>query len=145
LTTILRDRDFDAWEEVSRYQESHLSGAGKYGATACFVGTMRDFSEDVAVRSMYLEHYPGMTDRYLERLEEEATGRWGIMDALIVHRYGEVRPNDPIVLVAVWAAHRGPAFEACRYLLEELKARAPFWKREVLPDRVRWVERNTSG
>lgn len=153
MTVMLLDRAFDPWDEVRRYQEMSLEQAGgptggqagKYGATTCFVGTMRDFNEDLTVRGMTLEHYPEMTQRYFDRLSDEATQRWAITDLLIIHRYGELRPSDPIVLIAVWAAHRAPAFEACRYLIEELKSRAPFWKREVLPEGARWVERNTPG
>jgi molybdopterin synthase catalytic subunit len=99
-----------------------------------------------SVTGMFLEHYPGMTETYLEKLQAEARQRWAILDSLIVHRVGELRPGDPIVLVAVWAAHRAPAFDACRYLIEELKHRAPFWKRETLADGgSRWVEWNTPG
>jgi molybdopterin synthase catalytic subunit len=137
------NRAFDPWLELSHYQETHLGQAGKYGATACFVGTMRDFNEDLAVQGMTLEHYPGMTERQLERIADEARQRWALLDLLIIHRHGELVPNDPIVLVAVWSTHRAAAFEACRYLIEELKSRAPFWKREKLPDGTRWVERNT--
>jgi molybdopterin synthase catalytic subunit len=84
-----------------------------------------------------------MTEAYLQRLVQEAHDRWPLLDALVLHRVGALVPGDPIVLVAVWSAHRGAAFEACRYLIEELKHRAPFWKREKLADRERWVEGNT--
>jgi molybdopterin synthase catalytic subunit len=120
-----------------------LSQAGKYGATASFVGTMRDFSDGGPVRSMTLEYYPGMTERHLHQICEEAKQRWDILDSLIVHRIGDIQPNDPIVLVAAWSAHRAAAFDACRYLIEELKTRAPFWKKEQLQEATRWVEHNT--
>jgi molybdopterin synthase catalytic subunit len=94
---------------------------------------------------MTLEHYPGMTEKHLDTISSEAARRWDIVDSLIIHRYGALQPNDPIVLVAVWAAHRAPAFDACRYLIEELKDRAPFWKQEMLDDCTRWVQHNTSG
>lgn len=141
----LRTSGFDPWAEVQRYQDTALGGAGKYGATSVFVGTMRDFNEGDTVRAMTLEHYPGMTEKHLRHISEEAARRWDILDSFIIHRIGAVHPNDPIVLVAVWSAHRAAAFEACRYLMEELKSRAPFWKKEELEQGVRWVEKNTQG
>ncbi len=139
----LRESDFDPWAEVQRYQNASLGNSGKYGATACFVGTMRDFSESQRVHAMILEHYPEMTHRHLEKISRTAVQRWEILDSLIIHRYGRLEPNDPIVLIAVWSAHRAPAFEACRFLIEELKAHAPFWKHEKLDRGSRWVEHNT--
>jgi molybdopterin synthase catalytic subunit len=94
---------------------------------------------------MSLEHYPAMTHKVLEQLCATACRRWPILDCLVVHRYGELQPADPIVLIAVWSAHRAAAFEACRYLIEELKTSAPFWKRETLTDGERWVAKNTPG
>jgi molybdopterin synthase catalytic subunit len=135
---------FDPFRTLADYQET-MARRGHFGASAVFVGSMRDFNEGKEVQRMWLEHYPGMTERYLRQISDEALRRWELMDTLVVHRCGDLRPGDPIVLVAVWAAHRGPAFEACRYLIEELKARAPFWKREVLPEGQRWVGRNTSA
>lgn len=139
----LRDSPFDPWDELSLYQEVTLGAEGKFGATASFVGTMRDFNEGDTVQGMKLEHYPGMTEKHLERISAEANERWDVLDTLIIHRVGELEPNEPIVLIAVWSAHRGPAFDACRYLIEELKSRAPFWKKEALEDEARWVEHNT--
>lgn len=139
----LRTNPFEPYAELRRYQETLLDRRGQYGATASFVGTMRDFNEDEPVRAMTLEHYPGMTEKHLERIVQEARRRWDILDALVLHRVGALAPNDPIVLVAVWSAHRAAAFEACRYLIEELKTRAPFWKKERRPDAERWVEHNT--
>jgi molybdopterin synthase catalytic subunit len=139
----VRDSAFNPWEELQRYQEAVFRDSSKYGATASFVGTMRDYNEGDGVRAMVLEHYPGMTERHLRQISEEARRRWEILDTLIIHRVGELRPNEPIVLVAVWSAHRAPAFEACRYLIEELKSRAPFWKKESLEERTRWVQHNT--
>lgn len=135
---------FDPWATLSAYQ-SDMGAAGAYGATAVFVGTMRDRNEGDAVRAMTLEHYPGMTEQYLERISKDALARWELLDTLIVHRVGDLQPNDPIVLVAVWSAHRAAAFEAARHLMEELKSRAPFWKKEVLAEGARWVEHNTPG
>jgi molybdopterin synthase catalytic subunit len=135
----------DPWTEIQRFQETMSSETGKFGATACFVGTMRDFNEGETVTAMFLEHYPGMTERYLQRIRHEALQRWEILDALIVHRIGKILPNEPIVLTAVWSAHRVAAFEACRFLMEELKSRAPLWKRETLEHGSRWVGQNTPG
>ena len=139
----IRPQDFDPYQEVSAYQREILQAAGKYGATAVFVGTMRDFNEGDEVRAMTLEHYPGMTEQYLEKISKEAKQRWDLIDCLIIHRVGDVSPNDPIVVVAVWSAHRAAAYEANRYLMEELKSRAPFWKKETLNQGSRWVEKNT--
>lgn len=139
----IRPQDFDPYQEVSAYQREILQAEGKYGATAVFVGTMRDFNEGDEVRAMTLEHYPGMTEQYLEKISKEAKQRWDLIDCLIIHRVGDVSPNDPIVVVAVWSAHRAAAYEANRYLMEELKSRAPFWKNETLNQGSRWVEKNT--
>ena len=106
---------------------------------------MRDLNEGDGVVAMELEHYPGMTERALEQLRDEAVTRWQLVDALVIHRVGPLAPTDPIVLVAAWSAHRNAALEACRFLIEELKHRAPFWKKEQLADRARWVEQNTPG
>ena len=138
----IRDQAFDPYAELMLYQE-RMQQQGKHGATASFVGTMRDMNDDASVERMTLEHYPGMTEKYLARIDDEARRRWGVLDVLIIHRVGELAPGDPIVLTAVWAAHRAAAFEACRYLIEELKARAPFWKKEQNGASVRWVEQNT--
>lgn len=139
----IRAEGFDPWQVLVDYQRAHLS-AGQYGATAVFVGTMRDFSQGDAVQGMFLEHYPGMTERYLEKIQQQSLQRWPIDDCLLIHRVGELLPDEPIVLVAVWSAHRSAAFDACRFLMNELKATAPFWKREQLADgTLRWVERNT--
>jgi molybdopterin synthase catalytic subunit len=142
----LREKPFDPLLELGRYQtalDERLPG--QYGATAIFIGTMRDYNEGEAVCGMTLEHYPGMTERHLQRIVEIAFQEWPLLDALVLHRIGELQPNDPIVLVAVWSAHRAAAFAACRFIMEELKSKAPFWKREATADGVRWVEHNTLG
>jgi molybdopterin synthase catalytic subunit len=143
VTVEIRQTAFDPGAELRRYQEQAFPVGGQYGACASFVGTMRDLNEGQAVQAMTLEHYPGMTEKHLERIIDEAKQRWGILDALIIHRVGELQPNDPIVLAVVWSAHRAAAFDACRYLVEELKTRAPFWKKEQRPTAARWVEHNT--
>lgn len=138
---------FSPWEAVAEYERDVVATAypGKYGAAATFVGTMRDFNEGDAVQGMTLEHYPGMTEKQLALIVEEAFAKWSLLDALLLHRVGELKPQEPIVLVAVWSAHRKDAFEACRYLMEALKSRAPFWKKEQLNSGHRWVEKNTEG
>jgi molybdopterin synthase catalytic subunit len=106
---------------------------------------MRDFNEGADVKAMTLEHYPEMTQKHLQDISAEAAQKWKLLDTLIIHRYGEIQPNDPIVLLAVWSAHRAESFSACRYLIEELKTRAPFWKKESVGNGVKWVEKNTDG
>lgn len=131
---------FDPWTEVAAYQAAHPELSGKYGGSTVFVGALRDFNQGAAVRAMTLEHYPAMTEKYLARITQTASERWSLVDALVLHRYGDLQPGDPIVLVAVWAARRAEAFAACRYIIDELKTRAPFWKRERTPTGERWVE-----
>lgn len=130
---------FDPWKEVVTYQAAQPALAGKFGATTVFVGCLRDFNQGNPVAAMTLEHYPGMTEKHLERVCTEAGQRWEILDSLVIHRVGPLLPNDPIVLVAVWSAHRDAAFLACRYIIDELKTRAPFWKQEQTPTGHRWV------
>ena len=142
MSVEIRQTAFEPYVELSRYQD-RLEQRGKFGATVSFVGTMRDFNDGTSVNDMTLEHYAGMTEKHLERIVEETKKRWDILDALVIHRVGDLKPNDPIFLAAVWAAHRATAFEACRYLVEELKHRAPFWKKELRGNAVRWVESNT--
>ena len=140
----LRSRPFDPLLELGLYQSDlDERWQGQYGATAIFIGAMRDYNEGETVRGMMLEHYPGMTERYLQRIVEMASRKWPLLDALVIHRVGELRPNDPIVLVAAWSAHRAAAFAACRFIMEELKSKAPFWKREETVAGSRWVEHNT--
>lgn len=140
----LRDSPFNPYTEVQAY-EQQLAQAGKYGATSIFIGTMRDFNEGDAVTGMWLEYYPGMTENYLQQISAQAMDKWSLLDSLIIHRVGQISPDDSIVLVAVWSAHRAAAFDASRYLMEELKAKAPFWKKETLLGGERWVEKNTAG
>jgi molybdopterin synthase catalytic subunit len=120
--------DFDLGAEVRA-----ISRDAKVGAVASFVGLVRD------VR-MTLEHYPGMTEGAIRRIVEEAAGRWQVSDCTVIHRYGDLAPNDQIVLVAVASAHRGDAFAACEFIMDYLKTRAPFWKKEHRPAGAAWVE-----
>ena len=144
MPVLIREVPFDPHAE-----ERHFAATlpvGGFGATASFVGTMRDVNEGSGVVAMTLEHYPGMTERELDAVLAEARERWALIDALVVHRVGDILPGEPIVLTAVWSAHRAAAFDACRFLMEALKSRAPFWKKETLADgETRWVERNTPG
>ena len=134
----------DPFTEIERYQKSSLV-QGAFGACNVFIGSMRDFNEDAEVEEMFLEHYPGMTDRHLQRIADEAVSQWEISDLLLNHRVGKVLPGDPIVVIAVWSAHRAESFAACRFLIEELKSRAPFWKKETSGKGSRWVQQNTPG
>lgn len=136
---------FDPWQITQQFQQSRLN-EGEFGATASFVGTMRDFNENDDVRAMTLEHYPGMTESQLQTIIDDAHQQWPLQDALVVHRVGDIAPGDPIVLVVCWSAHRAAAFDGCRFLMEALKSRAPFWKKETLVNNTqRWVEKNTDG
>ena len=139
MAVEIHTQGFDPWLSIQRYQQQNIP-AGKHGACASFIGCMRDFNAGDDVTAMTLEHYPGMTEKYLEKICDDAKARWEIIDCLIIHRVGEIKPNDPIVLTVVWSAHRAAAFDACRFLMEELKSRAPFWKKEMLQQGERWVE-----
>ncbi len=134
-------KQINPWTYLQQYESTALE-AGKYGALANFVGTMRDYNQGDTVQKMYLEHYPGMTEKYLLKISQTAMQRWDILDTLIIHRVGEIQISDTIVLVAAWAGHRAPAFDACRFLIEELKHHAPFWKQETLTNKIRWVKSN---
>jgi molybdopterin synthase catalytic subunit len=137
---------FKPWQELQNYQDTVLGNSANFGATSIFIGTMRDYNEGVGVQSMTLEYYPGMTEKQLEKIIADAEQRWQIIDTYVVHRVGQIKPDDTIVLVAVWSSHRGDAFDACRFIMEALKSTAPFWKKEVLDSgQTRWVEKNTDG
>ena len=132
--------DFDVGAETAAMRR----GNPKIGAIACFVGVVRDLNEGADVAEMTLEHYPGMTEKALEKIVAEARGRWNIYDVLVVHRVGTLKPADQIVLVVVASAHRGEAFQACEFLMDYLKTRAPFWKKEKTPEGGRWVDARTA-
>jgi len=136
----VQTHDFDLGAEISALRAADLA----VGAIASFVGTVRAANtvagEHALVGRMSLEHYPGMTERALEEICLEAKKRWRIIDTLVVHRVGELLPGDQIVLVAVTSEHRGDAFAACEFIIDYLKTRAPFWKKETTPDGTRWVE-----
>jgi len=138
--------EFDPFAEVQAYQKKQQALSGKYGATNIFVGTMRDFNEGELVKGMTLEHYPSMTEKQLDAVAQEAEQQWALLDSLVIHRVGDVFPDDVLVLVAVWSVHRGDAFDASRFIMEALKSKVPFWKKEILADdQSRWVAKNTDG
>lgn len=140
MAVRIQTEDFDLGRELERMR----AGNAKIGAIASFVGLVRDVNEATEVRTMTLEHYPGMTEKALAQIIDEARARWDIYDALIIHRVGELKPGDQIVLAAVAGAHRGEAFAACEFIMDYLKTRAPFWKKEQTPAGDRWVEERAS-
>lgn len=131
---------FDAGAEIERLHASNP----RVGAIACFVGVARDLNDGAEVTGLTLEHYPQMTQKAISEIVERAQKRWAILDATVIHRVGTLRPTDPIVLVIVASAHRRDAFEACAFIMDYLKTRAPFWKKERTRDGERWVEARTS-
>ncbi len=144
LIQILEEA-FLPYSFLAEFESTHPELHGKAGAMASFIGTMRDINEGDNVTGMTLEHYPEMTEKHLRRICERAMSKWQLLETVIAHRVGELKPNDPIVLVAAWSKHRKDAFEACRFIMEDLKSQAPFWKKETLADGERWVARNTAG
>ena len=127
----IQQEQFDVGSEMKSFSDP------KIGAVALFVGQVREVP-------MTLEHYPGMTERAIGKIVDEARGRWQVMDCTVIHRYGALQPGDQIVLVAVASAHRGDAFAACEFIMDFLKTRAPFWKKEQAAGGTRWVEARAS-
>ena len=140
MTVRVQAEDFDMGAELSAL----LAGRHDIGGLVSFLGTVRDLAGDMPVTAMTLEHYPGMTEKMLARIEAEAAERWPVAASLIIHRHGRLEPGDRIVLVAVASSHRQAAFEACQFLVDWLKTRAPFWKLEETPDGGQWVEARAS-
>jgi molybdopterin synthase catalytic subunit len=132
--------DFDLGIELARLR----AGDARVGAVVSFVGLVRDINDGAQVAAMELEHYPGMTERALEDIVEQARARWPLYGALVIHRVGPLKPCDQIVLVAVAGAHRGEAFDACEFIIDYLKTDAPFWKKEDTPEGSRWVDARIS-
>ncbi len=132
----VQTQDFDLSTEVARLRAGDL----RVGAVASFVGTVRDLDNGHGIRTLGLEHYPGMTEKALEAICAEARARWDLLDTLVIHRVGTLAPGDQIVLVAVTSAHRGAAFAACEFIMDYLKTQAPFWKKETTPEGARWVD-----
>lgn len=132
----IQTEDFDLGAEVAALR----AGDARIGAVCAFVGTVRDLSDGQAVDALELEHYPGMTEKAIEAMIDEAHRRFALFGARVVHRVGPLAPQDQIVLVAVTAAHRGESFQACEFLMDYLKTQAPFWKKEGAGDGARWVD-----
>jgi molybdopterin synthase catalytic subunit len=136
----VQTEDFDVAREIALLRGSDA----RVGAVASFIGLVRDENDAATVRTLTLEHYPGMTEKALDSIVDEARRRWSICDAVVIHRVGELAPTEQIVLVAVSSAHRGDAFAACEFIIDYLKTQAPFWKKELTPDGERWVEARAS-
>ncbi|MBB45135.1 MAG: molybdenum cofactor biosynthesis protein MoaE [Rhodospirillaceae bacterium] len=135
----VQSADFDVGLELKKLTE----GNRQIGAVTSFVGLVRDITGEDTISAMILEHYPGMTEKQLVDIEYEANQRWDLNSSLIIHRYGRLGPGDNIVLVACASSHRESAFDACHFLIDWLKTKAPFWKLEETSDGDRWVEANT--
>lgn len=132
----VQDIKFDAATELKTFQATNRSS----GATVMFIGTVREMSEGARIERMTLEHYPGMTEKALAGIEAEALARWPLEASLVIHRYGPLEPGDDIVLVLTASSHRQAAFEACAFLMDWLKTKAPFWKLEETGGETRWVD-----
>ncbi len=141
MTTIrVQNQDFDLGAELNAMR----AGNAKIGAVASFVGLVRDVNDGAGVSTLTLEHYPAMTQKALGGIVDEALSRWDLIDVTVIHRVGELRPTDQIVLVMVASRHRGDAFQACEFVMDYLKTQAPFWKKESTPQGERWVEARES-
>jgi molybdopterin synthase catalytic subunit len=136
----IQSEDFDAGREIAALRR----GDPGIGAIASFIGVVRNANDGERVAGMTLEHYPGMTEKAIAAIVDQAKSRWRIFDALVVHRIGLLKPLDQIVLVVVTGAHRGEAFAACEFIMDYLKTRAPFWKKEQTVAGERWVEARAS-
>ena len=136
----VQTQDFDIGHEL----EALTRGRRDVGGLASFVGLVRNVNDGQAIEGMTLEHYPGMTEKALEDICAQADSRWSLIDMVVVHRVGSLASGDRIVLVGVASAHRGEAFAACEFIMDYLKTRAPFWKREDTPQGARWVEARAS-
>ena len=139
------DERFDPWQSLVDYKKNDLQNNPKIGASSVFLGTMRDFNEDSDVTGMELQHYPGMTEKYLEDIVNTAIKKYKIIDGLVIHRVGVLEPTDPIVIVATWSEHRDNAFNATRDIMESLKSEAPFCKKESTDKGFRWVKPTASN
>ncbi len=140
MKVSVQAEDFDLGAECA----AMARGRSDIGALASFVGLVRDTNDGAGVVKLALEHYPGMTEKSLAAIVEEARGRWNVMDATVIHRIGELQPGDNIVLVIVASTHRGDAFAACEFIMDYLKTHAPFWKKEETPQGGRWVDARES-
>jgi len=136
----VQSEDFDPGAELEQLRQRNN---GQAGAVVSFTGLVRDMNEGEAITAMTLEHYPGMTEKALNKIEQEANQRWELTDSIIIHRTGPLNPNDNIVFVATASKHRKQAFRACEFMIDTLKTNAPFWKQESVADGTRWVEPGT--
>ena len=132
----IQENDFDLSAEIAALRK----GDPRVGAVVSFLGTVRDMNDGSQVKGMTLEHYPGMTEKALQEILDQAKARWDIYQTLVIHRVGPLLPEDQIVLVAVTSAHRGEAFAASEFIMDYLKTAAPFWKKEDTPEGARWVD-----
>ena len=133
--------DFDISKEIDKL----VAGKKGIGGVSSFVGLVRDFAKEDKIVHMKLEHYPGMTEKQLGVIVDEVSKENGLLDVLVLHRVGDINPGEEIVLVGCWSSHRKAAFDGCRLIMEALKSKAPFWKKEKLLDGERWISRNTPG
>jgi len=141
MTSVrVQQEDFDVAAEIANMR----AGGTRIGAIVAFIGLVRDLNDGDEVRTLTLEHYPGMTEKALEQIVADARQRWDVSDVRVVHRVGALAPSDAIVLVLVASAHRGEAFAACQFVMDYLKTCAPFWKKEMTPGGERWVEARES-
>ena len=136
MTIRISEQDFDLGAEVAALR----AGNPQVGAVVAFVGTVRDINDGAQVAAMTLEHYPGMTEKSIQAIVDQACQRWQLSGTRVIHRIGPLLPQDQIVLVAVTASHRGEAFAACEFIMDYLKTEAPFWKKEQTPAGARWVD-----
>lgn len=136
----IQTEDFDLSTEVACLRETEKG----IGAVCSFIGTVRDRNDGQRISTMELEHYPGMTEKSIEAMIDEAHKRFDIFGVRVIHRVGLLQPLDQIVLVAVTSAHRGQSFQACEFLMDYLKTQAPFWKKEQTPEGARWVDARVS-
>lgn len=136
MSVRVQFEDFDIAREVQMLRRDHPAT----GAVVTFIGTVRDMQDKDSVFSMHLEHYPGMTEKVLGAIEQEARLRWDVEAVSVIHRVGELQPSDQIVLVIICSRHRREAFQACEYVMDMLKTKAPFWKKEEMASGNRWVE-----
>jgi molybdopterin synthase catalytic subunit len=132
----IQEKDFDVSAEITALRK----GDPRVGAVVTFLGTVRDMNDGSSVKGMTLEHYPGMTEKALQEILDQAKSRWDLYQTLVIHRVGLLLPEDQIVMVAVTSAHRGEAFAACEFIMDYLKTAAPFWKKEDTPEGGRWVD-----
>ena len=132
----IQEKDFDVSAEIAALRK----GDPRVGAVVTFLGTVRDMNDGSQVKGMTLEHYPGMTEKALQEILDQASTRWDLYKTLVIHRVGPLLPEDQIVLVVVTSAHRGEAFAACEFIMDYLKTAAPFWKKEEVPEGARWVD-----